>query len=354
MTWAGAEGETRREMTSVLHYPAGDNETHASLAELTKELSRIVAETETSAASQGGEPITLLSANRLFGQSGYPFREAFISFIKQQYDAPLELVDFKHNPEHARSGINAWVETETRQKIRDLIPPRALDSLTRLVLVNAIYLKAPWLHQFSAKATKRLGFHLANGTLIGVPTMRQEDDLGYVKRSEYTAVTIPYVGGGLQLLILLPDRADGLRELERKLTPEMLATEATAAVPTDVMLELPKFKIEPPVMSLGDVLQTLGMKAAFDIPPRSANFDRMAPRSGDDYLFIKAVFHKTFLGIDEKGTEAAAATAVVMELTESAHHPIEVRVDRPFILAVQEKATGACLFLGRVTDPRAR
>ena len=156
------------------------------------------------------------------------------------------------------------------------------------------------------------------------------------------------------MLILLPDEVDGLASLEAKVTPELLVTEARPKQ-EEVILQLPKFKLEPPLFRLGQTLRSMGMKSAFDVPRGSANFDRLAPRKPDDYLFISEVFHRTFLELDEKGTEAAAATAVVMArataMIEKAK-PIEVRVDRPFLFAIQHRPSGACLFLGRVTDPR--
>jgi serpin B len=168
-------------------------------------------------------------------------------------------------------------------------------------------------------------------------------------------VTSPYSGGEVQFVVLLPDAPDGLAALEAKMTPEVLASCANPGS-AELMLYLPKFKMEPPLMELGRMLRALGMKSAFDEPRGTANFDRMAPRKSDDYLFISKVFHKTFLALDEKGTEAAAATAVIMELRAMAKlqqpKPIEVRVDRPFLFAIQHRPSGACLFVGRMTDPR--
>jgi serpin B len=185
--------------------------------------------------------------------------------------------------------------------------------------------------------------------------MRQRGrQFGYAKRDGFTAVSLPYVGNELQLLVLVPDEVTGLSALEKKLTAGMLKQNAKLDA-REVDLTMPKFKFEPPTFVLGETLQALGMKSAFDRPPRSANFDRMAPRKPDDYLYISQVFHKTFIAVDEKGTEAAAATAVAM-MARAAHvkpaEPIVVKVDRPFIYAVQHGPSGACLFLGRVTDPR--
>jgi serpin B len=353
MTYAGADGETRREMAAVLHYPGDEAEPAKSLRELQSRLDDIAAYSAQNSAARHGavDPITYVVANRLFGQTGYGFRDSFTGFIKDAYAAPLQLMDFRRNAEGARVDINGWVEKQTQKRIRDLIPSGGLSDATRLVLVNAIYLKAPWLQPFSELETKPRPFRVNGTTAVDVPTMSQQGDFGYAKRDGYTVVTIPYTGEQLQFLILLPDSAVGLRALEAKVTPDLLAESATVG-PTLVILDVPKLKMDPPVMALASALQSLGMKTAFDDPPGSANFDRMAPRTPEDYLLISAVFHKTFLAVDEKGTEAAAATAVDMITDDVSPQPIEVKVDRPFLFAIQHRGSGACLFLGRVTDPR--
>jgi serpin B len=227
---------------------------------------------------------------------------------------------------------------------------------TRLVLANAIYLKASWTNPFSDDATKPEPFHVRGTAPVDLSMMRKRDkNFGYAKRDGFTAVSLPYSGDELQFLVLLPDEVNGLPTLESKLTSEMLAQCARLQT-RDVDLHLPKFKLQPPTMALAEKLEALGMKTAFDQPRGSANFDRMAPRKPNDYLYISQVFHKTFIAVDEKGTEAAAATAVAMmagtALRSPPPPPIEVKVDRPFIYAIQHVPSGVCLFLGRVTDPR--
>ncbi len=358
MVFAGAEGATREEMAKVLHYPADANEIHDSLAALRTGLEAAVAESAKVSANSkewGGpsEPIVLNVANRLFGQSGYDFRVKFTSFVKAKYGAPFAMLDYRGNAAGATREINDWVAGETQKRIRDLIPARALTADTRLVLANAIYLKAPWAHEFYRGATKPAPFHTAGGLPGNVPTMLNKSHYRYVKDSGYVAVGIPFSGRGLQLVVIVPESVDGVASIESKLTTEILASCATAKT-QDVILHLPKFKIEAPTVPLAATLQTLGMKTAFDKPPGSANFDGIAPRKPDDYLFISEVFHKTFIAIDEKGAEAAAATAVTMARATAAprNEPIEVKVDRPFLFAIQHVSSGACLFLGRVVDPR--
>jgi len=180
-----------------------------------------------------------------------------------------------------------------------------------------------------------------------------QKSFGYTKTNGVTVVSVPYKGNDLQFLIILPDEINGLAKVEAGLTAEKLAT--WASLPNQqVKLFLPKFKMQPPTLPLGAALQKLGMTTAFDVPPGSANFDRMAPRKPDDYLYISEVFHKTFISVDEKGTEAAAATAVVMmnKLAMQPLAPVEVKADHPFLFAIQHRRTGTCLFLGHVVDPR--
>ena len=359
MTFAGAEGETRTEMARVLHLP-NDGAVPTSFSALQRSLEEMSAKTadlvkESKRFGGPSEPITLSIANRLFAQKGYNFREAFLSLVKQNYGAAFEPLDFVTDLAAATQHVNKWVADETRDRIRDLIPAGALNNMTRLVLANALYIKAPWADPFSDKTTHPEPFHVHGGAPVDVPMMRKTAEFGYVKRDGFTAVSLPYVGDDLQFLVLLPDDVNGLDALESKLTANVLA-ECAKLEARDVDLHLPKFKLEPPTIALAKRFQTLGMKSAFDQPRGSADFDRMAPRKPNDYLYISQIFHKTFIAVDEKGTEAAAATAVVMmratAIAGPKPQPIEVKVDRPFVYAIQQVPSGVCLFLGRVTDPR--
>ena len=361
MTFAGADGETRTEMARVLHFTADASAVAASFASLQhsmEEMSAKTAELVKKSKEFGGpsEPITLAIANKLFAQKGYGFRPAFLSLVKENFGAAFEPVDFVKNASAATQHINEWVADQTHNRIRDLIPGGALDETTRLVLANALYLKAPWANEFSSNATQPEPFHVRGGTGINVPTMQKKSEhFGYAKREGYTVVSLPYEGNDLQFLVLLPGEVNGLHALESKLSGDMLA--GCAKLQTrDIDLHLPKFKLEPPTLALAEKFEALGMKTAFDKPRGSANFDRMAPRTPKDYLYISQIFHKTFIAVDEKGTEAAAATAVAMmagtALRSPPPPPIEVKVDRPFVYAIQHVPSGVCLFLGRVTDPR--
>jgi len=360
MTFAGADGETRTEMARVLHFgnDAGVPASFFALQRSLEEMSGKTTELIKRSKKFGGpsEPITLNIANRLFAQKDYKFREAYLSLVKQNFGGAFEPIDFIANPAAATQRINKWVVDQTHDRIRDLIPGGALDKTTRLVLANALYLKAPWASEFSENATQREPFFVRGGEPLDVPMMRKRSDhFGYAKREGFTVVSLPYAGDDLQFVVLLPDDVNSLRALESKLTGDTLASCAKLEK-RDVDLHLPKFKLQPPTMALAEKFEALGMKTAFDKPQGSANFDRIAPRKPNDYLYISQIFHKTFIAVDEKGTEAAAATAVAMmagtALRSPPPPPIEVKVDRPFVYAIQHVPSGVCLFLGRVTDPR--
>lgn len=359
MTYAGADGQTREEMNRVLHLTAEDEQTHRGFAALQQALDGVAKQSAERAAKmltygRTNDAITLAVANRLFGQQGYDFRAAFLDLLKTNYHAPFEAMDFVRDASGATKTINDWVAQQTRERIQNLIPAGALDAVTRLVLVNAVYFKAPWENPFSESATKPLPFHAQGGDAVNVPTMSIQKSFGYAKQNGLTVVSLPYSGGEIQFLIILPDDVNGLAKVEANLTSSELW--GWAKLPAqDVKLFLPKFKITPPTLPLGEALQTLGMTTAFDKPRGSANFNRMAPRLPNDYLYISRVFHKTFLDLDEKGTEAAAATAVAMAQRSAIlqkPQAVELRVDRPFLFAIQHRENGACLFLGHVTDPR--
>jgi len=360
MTFAGADGETRNEKARVLHFPNGGDvpASFSALQGSIEQMSAKTAELVKDSKKFGGpsEPITLNIANRLFAQKSYDFRQAFLLLVKQNYGAAFEPIDFSENPAAAAQHINKWIADQTHDKIRDLIPADALNKLTRLVLANALYLKAPWADAFSDKTTQPEPFFVREGGPADAPMMRKRSEhFGYARREGFTVISLPYVGDDLQFVVLLPDNIKGLHDLESKLNADILAGCAKLEQ-RDVDLHLPKFKLQPPTIALAETFQALGMKTAFDIPHGSANFDKSAPRKPNDYLYISNIFHKTFIDVDEKGTEAAAATAVVMMratgLAQPKPPPIEVKVDRPFVYAIQHVPSGVCLFLGRVTDPR--
>jgi serpin B len=283
MTFAGADGDTRTEMARVLHFSNDGDAIHASFASLQRsleEMSKKTAQIAEQSKKKSGpsEPITLAIANRLFAQSGYDFRDPFRDLVKKFYGAPFETLDFGKDPESARGHINKWVADQTRDRIRDLIPQGGIKELTRLVLANAIYLKARWQSEFNDALTKPKPFRVHGGAPVDVPTMAQRKRFGYAKHDGFAVAALPYSGDELRFLILLPDEVNGLTNVESKLSADTL-TQCAKLEPQDVDLELPKFKFEPPTIPLGEILQTLGMKTAFDVLQGSANFDE-CPRAG--------------------------------------------------------------------------
>lgn len=361
LAYAGAAGETRVEMSRALGLPDDDAALAGTLARLRDSLNQIATRSKTAAAAEaqhGGkrDPIIWHAANRLYGQRGYAFRDSFLELMRDRYAAPFEAVRFHEDPEGERVKINRWVEEQTRDKIKNLIPGGALKTDTRLVLVNALYLKAPWQKPFEKGATQPQPFHPASGGDRNVPTMHRTANLGYAREDGLTVVTLDYTGNGLQFVILLPDAGTTPDALAAKLTPADFVrwSKLGDGRRPNVDLYLPKFRVEGSTVPLGPALRTLGVRNAFDDPRGSANFDRIAPRKPNDYLAISEVFHQTFIAVDEEGTEAAAATAVMMATLGAMmpQQPIEVRVDRPFLFAIQHRETAACLFLGRISDPR--
>jgi len=339
MTYAGAAADTADQMASTLRFTLPQDRLHPAFNAYSLDLQdRAEAETE-------GTPFELSVANSLWGQQGLPFRMEFLDLLAQNYGAGMRLVDFASDPEAARLAINRWVGDETREKIQDLIPSGAIDTLTRLVLANAIYFKAAWLYPFEAEATTTEPFHLLDGSTVDVPMMHQNEPHGYAVREEYRALELPYETGNMSMLIILPDEGE-FSSVEETLSLEMVRQLVDELTYGPVILSLPRFTYES-AFSLKDALQHLGMSDAFD--PDRANFSGM---DGNRDLHIGSVLHKAFVSVDEQGTEAAAATAVIMQTTSAlADEPITFTVDRPFILLIRDGGTGSILFLGRVMDP---
>lgn len=343
MTEAGARGATLEEMRRVLHSGLDATRQAAALGAL-------------SARWNGGlgEGVTARTANRLFGHQRYTFEAPYVALTASAFAAPLERVDFAATSA-ARARINGWVAEQTADKIRDLLPDGAVNADTRLVLVNAMYLRAPWETPFPNSATRDEAFYVGGGAAgTPVPTMSRAGLLSYTQGAGFKAVELPYRGGELAMDILLPDARDGLPALEAQLTSERIQATVDALMPTQVMLRLPRFRVATESVSLRGALSALGLSLPFD--RARADFTGMAnPPSPDDRLFISDAFHKVFVDVAEAGTEAAAATAVVMGrqggMAPSAP-PTPFVVDRPFVFIIRDLRTGAVLFLGRVLDPR--
>jgi len=334
MAYAGARGETERQMAEALRFALPQDRLHPAFARL-------------SLALAGRTGLELSIANSLWGQTGYPFLPSFLCLLAEVYSAPLREVNFVSDPESARSAINRWVEEETRERIRDLIPAGGIDRDTRLVLANAVYFKAAWMFPFSERVTRDAPFYLLDGREVLVPTMVTQAPFGYAAGEGHQVVELPYEGGQASLVILLPDRGR-FEEFEGALDAERLAECLDRLAPKQVLLFLPKFTFTSQ-FALGQILAGLGMPDAFS---DQADFSGMTGRRD---LAIDEVYHKAFVALDEAGTEAAAATAVVMVMSigpsPEPPKPIEVRVDRPFLFLIRDRETGTILFLGRVLNP---
>jgi serpin B len=339
MTSAGASGNTAREMADTLRFTLPQAELHPAFNAYSLDLeARADAVTE-------GTPFELSIANSLWGQQGFPFQSEFLDILAENYSAGMRLVDFIQAPETARRAVNDWVSDETRAKIKDLIPEGAIDTLTRLVLANAIYFKAAWRNAFDSSGTIPAPFHRLDGSLVDVPMMHESELLGYAAGEGVQALELPYENGNMSMVILLPDEGQ-FERFEGALS--LAGVQRTLADMTyrPVILGLPKFSYESS-FSLSDALKTLGMADAFD--PEKADFSGMDGRRD---LYITDVIHKAFIDVDEEGTEAAAATAVIVGTTSApADEPVTVTIDRPFVYLIRDNQTGAILFLGRVLDP---
>jgi serpin B len=341
MVWGGARRETAAEMQRVLGFEG----TPVRMMEGSGAL--------LAALTDSRRPVVFKVANRLFGERSYLFEAAFLEAMRAGYGAPLEPTDFRDAPEAARARINGWVEEQTEKRIANLIPPRALDEDTRLVLVNALYFLGDWLEPFEKEATRPAVFHLSTRATIEVPTMHRAGRLGFARRPGLQALELPYKGGTMSMLIVLPEVLDGLRALEDSLTASGLDHIVGALAPTRVAVALPRFEVNPEAsLPLGDVLKGMGMVTAFD--RWKADFTGIAnPPRPEDRLYLSQVFHKAFVKTDEKGTEAAAATAAVMLRATGAPvaPPLEFKADHPFLFFIRDNPSGLVLFMGRVVDP---
>ncbi len=289
--------------------------------------------------------VALAVANGLWAQRDLAFAEPFLAVLARDYGAGVQLADYVADPEAARAEINAWVAARTAERIAELVPEGAITSDTRLVLTNAIALRAPWELPFAAAATADAPFTLLDGSRVDVPLMRGGGQLPYAEGDGHVRATLPYAGRELAMTLIVPD-AGRFSEIEALLTGEALADWLSAAPPQAVSLAVPRFSFRAKA-SLADALAGLGMPTAFG---DAADFRAM---TADAELRIGDVIHEAFVAVDEDGTEAAAATAVIAVAGAAPAEPVPLVVDRPFLFAIHDAATAAPLFLGRVVDPRA-
>jgi serpin B len=344
MTHAGAKGETAAEIAAVLGMPDDREQIAAAAAEVRKAL-----------AEAKGEKIKLDVANRIWVQEGKPFEAGFTGLLEAKYGAAAGIVDFASQPEDARTAINAWVGEHTAEKIPELLKSGTITPLTRLVLTNAIYMKAPWATPFEKSATRPEAFAVGAGD-TDVPFMHASGKMvaGTVGSGDTAATVceIPYAGGRLAMVLLVPARVDGLPAVLTAMKGDWRASWNAAGPGTvrmrPVTLALPKWTARKP-LSLNAALKSLGMKRAF-----VAGEADLSGMDGGRDLFVSDVVHEGFVEVSEEGTEAAAATGVVVATRAAVipEEPLAVKADRPFAWAVVERGTGAVLFAGTVTDPR--
>ena len=335
MTYAGARGGTAGEMARTLHYGEGER----FFADYGKAIK------QTAAGKDAKYELNI--ANALWLQHDKPFLEPFLACNKEHFGAGLFDVDFRTQFEAARATINKWVEEKTKEKIKDLLPPGSLDAMTRMVLTNAIYFKGDWASQFKKAATRDMDFHVSPDRKVQARMMFQSEKFGYAETPDLQALKMPYQGKDLSMVVLLPRRIDGLAKVEESLTTDWLAgIVGRLRFPRKVQVYFPRFKMEYK-MKMKPILSKMGMPTAFT---GKADFSGM---TGSQDLCIDDVYHKAFVKVDEEGTEAAAATAVVMRLTSAAPvRPLVFKADRPFCFFIRHEKTGMILFAGRVALPK--
>jgi serpin B len=343
MTWGGAKGDTLNEMKQVLHFEGTPDDVMASAGRLLQSWN----------TSSG---VTLLRvANRLFGERSYTFEKPYLEKTQATFGAPLEPVDFDDGIEATRKSINAWVARQTEDRIQELLPERSLKPrLTKLLLVNAIYFKASWAKAFSVDLTAPGPFFVTPTAKKDVPLMRRTGDYRFAQADGVKVLEILYKDGDMAMMFVLPDAVDGLEAVERTLTSAQLDAWFSALTNERVNVTLPRFEVNPKAsLELGDALKAMGMGRAFN--PEEADFTGMAnPPNPNERLHISKVVHKAFVKLDEHGTEAAAATAVVMVARTSLarpREPKEFRADHPFLFFLRENSSGMILFMGRVAEP---
>ena len=340
MTSAGARGETAAEIEAALHFTLPQDRLHPAFDALDLALS-----SRGGGATDAERPFQLRVVNALWPQTGYPFLPEFLDRVAEYYGAGLNGLDYGADPDGARLTINDWVAEQTEDRILDLLPDGSISTLTRLVLTNAIYFDAAWTHKFSKEVTRDAPFTLLDGTAVTATQMNQTEFFPYAEGDRWQAVRLPYDGGEVSMVVLLP-AAGAFAAVEGQLGPALLDEVRGALAEREVHVALPRFSFEQG-LSLKTALEALGMVAPFD--QTRADFGGMAD-TGE--LYISDVIHKAFVAVDEDGTEAAAATAVIMAGRGAPVDVAEFVVDRPFVYWIQDDATGTLLFLGRTVDPR--
>ncbi len=333
MVWGGAELETADEIKSTLGIQLDESKHHTANGELVRLL------------NSHGKSYEMRLANRLWGQHNLNFHNAFLNVMLNDYRAPLGKVDFEKDLEGSRKQINAWVEQQTNNCIRELFKPGILDGDTRLVLVNAIYFKADWLMPFNKSATRDETFRLDSEKEVTVPMMHRTDDMHYGESNDAKILRLPYANQDLTMTVVLPKTFGSIGEVEKSWLRPNSPLSTVKLTKREVQLQLPRFKVESE-FRLDAVLKQMGLSRAFS---NSAQFGRMTT---DENLKIGAVVHKAFVEVNEEGTEAAAATGIGMKVTSApVSEPVTFHVDQPFLFFIRHEPSGSVLFAGRVINP---
>jgi serpin B len=335
MAWAGARGQTAAEMAHVFHYTLPPDRLHPAMGALLAAMN---------APHDGFE---LHVADALWAQHDESFLQSYLKLVQSAYGAGLRQVDFKSSPEGVRATINQWVEKETRDRIKDLLPPGSVTPITRLVLTNAIYFKGAWVDPFDKRATRTDPFHVSSSQSVQAPFMHRNAAYRYYDGGTFQALELPYKGNELSMVVLLPSKTDGLSSLENSFNAAAVTRWIEKLqFANKVILSLPRFTMTQQ-FDLNSSLAAMGMPQAFTA---QADFSGMTGQRG---FLISAAVHKAFVDVNETGTEAAAATGIAMAATAMRQEPppIIFNADHPFLFMIRDTKSGSILFLGRVVDP---
>lgn len=337
--YAGARGDTEAQLARVFHFLPQDVQ-HGAFNSLDRQFAALA--TSGPAPVEGGNPFQFTTANALWGQQGFPFRDAYLDLLAREYGAGLQGVDFARQPAEVSAAINGWIADQTQDRIKDLVSPELLSPQTRLVLTNAVFFKASWAVPFSVSETKPGVFTLRDSQTVDVPMMhRKSIRLAYTEEGGYQAVQLPYVGQDVDMLVVLP-AAGRFDALSQQLDGNFFSRIRSAAHPRDVTLSMPRFAFATN-LALPELLQEMGVEDAFGT---GANFGAIADNPD---LRLSDALHRSTIAVDEQGTEATAAT--VAAVAENALKRAELHLNRPFIFAIMERSTGTILFLGHVMNP---
>jgi len=331
MTWAGARNKTASEMADVLRFDPDTFNAHEGFAGLNTDLEAL-------------EHVTMNVANSLWPAEQFELNPDYLELMKTMYGVEITALDYAGKPETSRKRINTWVETETREKIKDLITPGALNPMTVLVLVNAIYFKGDWMAQFDPERTTEADFTCADDTTRTVSMMRQKKEFRYTEIEDLKILEMPYAGDRLAMTLILPQDMNSFKAVETAITPEKLNRWFQQMRTVEVDVSLPKFKMIWGAEDITSALKAMGMTRAFS---GEADFSGMAKGGG---INIDMVLHKTYIEVNEEGSEAAGATAVIIRKT-AVQKPITFTADHPFIFMIRDTHSGAILFMGRLMAP---